>query len=150
MQHRRTAASTDTRAATLRRARTCYDHLAGRFGVAVLASLIEQGALVRTDGGTGVAPGTGDGNHTYALGPAAAAVFGRLGVDLDGLLARPRSTRPLVRCCVDWTEQRYHLAGALGAAVLARAETAHWVSRRSGTRSIDVTDAGRRAFQLGE
>lgn len=131
-----------TRIAALRRARTCYDHLAGRLGVAVLDDLVEHGALVPTDGtGAGTAPPA-----QYRLGPRAEEVFGRLGVDLGALTARPRSARPLLRFCVDGTERRPHLAGALGAAVLARAEQAGWVVRRADCRAVDVTDAGRRAL----
>ncbi|MGH3562766.1 MAG: hypothetical protein ACRDTN_13470 [Mycobacterium sp.] len=136
---RETVRTTDTQTAALRRARTCYDHLAGRLGVAVLTALVEQGALVR--------PAAPEHTHAYLLGPEAAPVFGRLGVDLDALLTRPATARPLLRFCVDWSEHRHHLAGALGAAVLARAETARWVVRRPTGRAVDVTDAGRRAFR---
>ena len=133
--------------AALRTARTCYDHLAGEFGVAVLAALVEQGAFEPAAGVARPAALTpGADRHPLVLGPAARPVFGRLGVDLDGLLARPASARPLLRFCVDWTEHRYHLAGALGAAVLAAAVSAGWVVRRPGSRAVDVTDAGRRVF----
>ncbi|HET9874937.1 MAG TPA: transcriptional regulator, partial [Mycobacterium sp.] len=118
---------------------------AGRLGVLILDGLLRQGALVEPqspDRLTTPAP-----TAPYVLGPPATAVFGRLGVDLDALLTRPRSARPLLRFCVDWTEQRYHLAGALGAAVLVRAEAARWVVRRPGSRAVEVTDAGRRAFR---
>ncbi|MBS9532698.1 hypothetical protein KIH27_03750 [Mycobacterium sp. M1] len=113
-------------------ARTCYDHLAGALGVAVFDGLLRRGALV-VDG-------------TCRLGPQADPVFAELGVDLGALADRPASARPLLRCCVDWTEHRPHLAGALGAAVLARAETAGWVRRRPGSRAVDVTTAGQRVF----
>jgi DNA-binding transcriptional ArsR family regulator len=141
-----------TRAAALRRARTCYDHLAGRLGVAVTEALLEQGALVRTDGGTDTTRASHDrlaaplGRHPYQLGAAATEVLARLGVDLDRLLERPRAARPLLKFCVDWSEQRHHLAGALGAAVLEATETAGWVTRRRGGRAVDVTEAGRRGF----
>lgn len=140
------------RAAAMRRARTCYDHLAGRFGVAVTAALLERGALVRRDGAAGTGRGRRDRlaapvrSHPYALGPRADEVFGALGVDLSGLRDRPRSARPLLRFCLDWSEQRHHLAGALGAAVLDRAEDAGWVARRRGGRAVDVTAAGAQAF----
>ena len=141
-----------TRAAAMRRARTCYDHLAGRFGVAVTEALVDRGALVRRDGIAGTARGRADRlaapvrRHSYELGPRAGDVFGALGVDLPRLQDRPRSARPLLRFCVDWSEQRHHLAGALGAAVLDRAEAAGWVTRRPGGRAVVVTDAGARAF----
>lgn len=141
-----------TRAAALRRARTCYDHLAGRVGVRLTQALVDRGALVRTDGASGTARNALDRlaaparSEPYRLGPAAAAVFTGIGVDLDALLARPAGSRPLLRFCVDWSEQRYHLAGALGAAVLQRAHESGWVVRRSSGRAVEVTDAGWRAF----
>jgi DNA-binding transcriptional ArsR family regulator len=142
-----------SRATAMRRARTCYDHLAGRWGVALLASLVENEALQRCDGSADTARRAADRlaapvrNHPYEVGPHADRVFGRLGVDLDALQARPASARPLLRFCVDWSEQRHHLAGALGAAVLARADAAGWVVRRPGGRAVDVTESGRRALQ---
>jgi DNA-binding transcriptional ArsR family regulator len=142
-----------TRAAAMRRARTCYDHLAGRWGVALLAGLVDAGALMRSDGRADTARRPADRlaaavrDHPYELGPQADRVFGRLGVDLDALRARPASGRPLLRFCVDWSEQRHHLAGALGAAVLGRAEEAGWVIRRPRGRAVDVTDAGRQVLR---
>jgi DNA-binding transcriptional ArsR family regulator len=141
-----------TRAAALRRARTCYDHLAGRLGVAVMSALVQQDALVRTDGGRGAVPGPADrlaapvGSAPYTLGPQAQPVLGRLGIDLGPLLDRAPSARPLLRVCVDWSEQRHHLAGALGAALLDRAVDAGWVARRPTGRAVDTTDSGRSAL----
>ncbi|HEU5008930.1 MAG TPA: winged helix-turn-helix domain-containing protein [Jatrophihabitantaceae bacterium] len=134
-----------TRAAALRRARTCYDHLAGRLGVAVTAALVEAGALQRTDGGTGVQRASGDRlsapvrEHPYRLGPRGDAVFDALGVDLSAVLA---SRREPLRFCVDWSEQQHHLAGGLGAALLAALVEADWV-RPTGHRAVQLTDAGR-------
>jgi DNA-binding transcriptional ArsR family regulator len=141
-----------TRAAAMRRARTCYDHLAGRIGVAVTEALVEQGVLRRTDGASGTARGRRDRlaapvrTHPYALGDAADPVLARLGVDLAALRDRPASARPLLRFCVDWSEQRHHLAGALGAAVLAATERSGWVTRRPGGRALDITVDGVRGF----
>lgn len=141
-----------TRAHALRRARTCYDHLAGRLGVAVTAGLVEHGALVRSDGRAGIVRGDDDRlaapvrRHPYALGAGAEDVFARLGVDLALLLARPASARPLLKFCVDWSEQRHHLAGALGAAVLAGIEEAGWVRPRPEGRALEVTAAGERGL----
>jgi hypothetical protein len=78
--------------------------------------------------------------HPYRLGPDAARVFGRLGVDVEEVSA---GRRPLLRFCVDWTEQRHHLAGALGSAILAALEGNDWVRRDPGRRALTVTDAGR-------
>jgi DNA-binding transcriptional ArsR family regulator len=141
-----------TRAAAMRRARTCYDHLAGRLGVDLLRRLVDTAALARSDGRSGVTRGAGDRlaapvrSQPYRLGPNATAVFQRLGVDLPALVDRPASARPLLRCCVDWSEQQHHLAGALGAAVCAAAEQAGWVVRRPGGRAVEVTAPGQRGF----
>ncbi|HEY2296207.1 MAG TPA: metalloregulator ArsR/SmtB family transcription factor [Jatrophihabitans sp.] len=135
-----------TKAAALRRARTCYDHLAGRLGVAVTEALVRHDALMRTDGGDGVERASTDRLsapvpvHPYRLGPEAEPVFARLGVDLDSVQA---SRRPVLRFCVDWSEQRHHLAGALGAAVLARFESEQWVRRLPSGRALELTTDGR-------
>ncbi len=141
-----------TRAAAMRRARSCYDHLAGQLGVAVTEALVEQGVLRRTDGGSGTSRDRRDrlaapvARHPYELGPAADRVLVRMGVDLAALHERPPSARPLLRFCVDWSEQRHHLAGALGAAVLDAAVRAGWVTRRPGGRALDVTADGVRGL----
>lgn len=137
-----------TRAEAMRRARTCYDHLAGRLGVAVTAALLDREALVRVDGVPTNERREGDrisaplAEHPYELGPAAGPVLGSLGVDVDGLRWPAGRTRPLLRFCLDWSEQRHHLAGGLGAAVLAALLDAGWVSRRPQQRAVDLTDEG--------
>ncbi|MGF6882883.1 DNA-binding transcriptional ArsR family regulator [Nocardia sp. GAS34] len=138
-----------TRAAALRRARSCYDHLAGRLGVAVTEALLDHGALTRTDGLSGLCRAEGDRlsarvhDHPYELGPAAEPVFAALGVDLPVVRLE---RRPLLRFCVDWSEQRHHLSGALGAAVLTRMESAGWVERHSSRRALKLTAPGARAL----
>jgi len=138
-----------TRAAALRRARSCYDHLAGRLGVAVTEALLDHAALVRTDGISGIERAEGDRlsapvhDHPYELGPAAEPIFAALGVDLT--VAR-QQRRPLLRFCVDWSEQRHHLSGALGAAVLTRMESAGWVERHKSRRALQLTESGSRAL----
>ena len=89
---------------------------------------------MRTDGGTGTERSPDDPLastvpvHPYRLGSAADGIFSRLGVDVAALPAGD-SRRPLLRFCVDWSEQRHHLAGALGAGVLGRMLAADWVRR---------------------
>jgi DNA-binding transcriptional ArsR family regulator len=137
-----------TRAAALRRARTCYDHLAGRLGVAVTESLVAHRGLVRTDGRQGIERGADDRLaspvpvHPYRLGPAAETIFGGFGIDLDALGA-PSNRRPVLRFCVDWSEQRHHLSGALGAAVLSRMYALGWVRELPAPRAVELTPAGR-------
>jgi DNA-binding transcriptional ArsR family regulator len=111
------------------RGRTCYDHLAGRLGVAVLDALADRDfvALRR-----GVA--LTEGGHRW---------LADLGVDVDDL---DRQRRPLLRTCIDWTERRPHLAGAVGAAVCARFTDEGWVERGTG-RTVRVTDSGSRALR---
>jgi DNA-binding transcriptional ArsR family regulator len=136
-----------TRAAALREARTCYDHLAGRLGVTLLEGLVRRNALQRTDGGSGadrrpddpLAQQLPDG--PYSLGPRATEVFGELGVEV-----RQTGRRRLLRFCVDWSEQRHHLAGQLGAAVANSLLDRDWVRRRPRQRAVDLTEAGRAAL----
>jgi DNA-binding transcriptional ArsR family regulator len=113
-------------AAELAEGRTCYDHLAGRLGVTLLDRLIAAGALVHVD-----EPAA----RTLALGPNADAVFARLGLDLAGLDVQRRR---FAYACLDWTERRPHLGGALGAALAARFLAAGWVRRRAGGRGLHV------------
>jgi DNA-binding transcriptional ArsR family regulator len=114
----------------LRRARSCYDHLAGRLGVALADALVDRGALSARDG-------------AFAVG-GSDPLFGTLGIDLDALRAR---RRPLVRACQDWTERRPHVAGALGAAMLAAMLRADWLRRRPDGRALDLTPAGAEALE---
>ena len=114
----------------LAHARTCYDHLAGAVGVALADALVDRAWL---------APG-GDGWEVTAAGEAGLASAG-----VDVAAAR-RARRALARRCVDWTERRPHLAGALGAAVTATALTAGWIRRHPAGRAVVVTPAGRRAL----
>jgi DNA-binding transcriptional ArsR family regulator len=140
-----------TRAAALRNARTCYDHLAGRTGVEITAALVERGALETTDGVPDTRRRESDAlssplpTHPYRLGPEAAPVLGALGVDLDALRTQP-SRRPLLRFCLDWSEQRHHLGGRLGAALLAALVDRGWVTRTRRRRVLDLTDRGARAL----
>jgi DNA-binding transcriptional ArsR family regulator len=137
----------DTHAAQLRAARSCYDHLAGCLGVAVTSALLSCRVLIAGDGIDDTTRRPGDRlaaalpTHPYQLGPAAAEVLGELGVDLPALLRARRSGRPLLRFCTDWTEQRHHLAGALGAALLTALCESGCLVRRS-RRIIWLTEQG--------
>jgi DNA-binding transcriptional ArsR family regulator len=136
-----------TRAHAVRSARTCYDHLAGRLGTAVMGSVIDQRVLVGGDGtfhaGTDgadrlSAPGR---TYDYCLTEAGQAWMDDLGVK-----APSGSGRPFIRYCVDWSEQRHHLGGALGAALLARMLEMDWLRRSPTSRAVHVTEAGRSAI----
>jgi hypothetical protein len=136
------SARTPPPGAPLARARSCYDHLAGQLGVAVLDYLVAAGAVADPAAGALPRPaGNRAGSRAdLPLGPGAADGFAALGVDAA---ASPPGRRPLAATCLDWTQRRPHLAGALGAAVLDHALTAGWVRRADG-RALTVTAAGRR------
>jgi DNA-binding transcriptional ArsR family regulator len=133
-----------THAHALRRARTCYNHLAGRLGVALMAALLRDGVLTGGDGlhrpGTGAdrlsAPGR---DVAYRLTTHGATVLEGLGVDREAL----RGRRGLVRYCMDWSEQRHHLAGPLGTALTDRLFDLGWLRRTDRRRVVVLSDAGR-------
>jgi DNA-binding transcriptional ArsR family regulator len=109
----------------LAEARTCYDHLAGRLGVAVTDALLAAGALVEQDG-------------AFVLGRTTDALS-TLGVDVTA----DRGRRPLVLRCLDWSERRPHLAGSLGAAIAGQAFARGWIERLPASRAVRLTAPGR-------
>ncbi|MBX6749123.1 MAG: winged helix-turn-helix transcriptional regulator [Micromonosporaceae bacterium] len=112
------------------RARTCYDHLAGRLGVAIADALTERGFVDQRSG--------------LALTPDGAAFLtDRLGVDPQALVP---GRRPLIRACLDWTQRRTHLAGVVGAEICRALMRRGWVERIGTGRAVRVTPAGRRAL----
>jgi DNA-binding transcriptional ArsR family regulator len=114
----------------LRRARSCYDHLAGRLGVSVTEALISLGAIAKE-------------SQAFAVTPRGEQFFHDVGIDLDTVRA---SRRHFARACMDWTERRYHIAGALGAALLDRFVEKEWLVRNTRDRSLEVTTRGQRNF----
>lgn len=118
--------------AALRHARTCYDHLAGALGVRIADALRASGAVEIA----------GDAAALTESGRARMQALGILAPDGDA-----RSTRPVCRPCLDWSERRPHLAGALGAAICAHALDQGWVRRRTGTRALEITPAGKIGFR---
>ena len=110
---------------TLRFARTCYDHLAGALGVAITDALRERRLLA---------------GETLQLTDAGEEWLATLGIDVAGLR---RSRRPLTRACLDWTERRDHLAGAVGAALASTFLERGWLARLEGTRALRLTTRGR-------
>jgi len=124
-----------SRAEKLRRARTCYDHLAGVLGVAVFAALVENCDVVGFDGDGG--------DLAYRLTGPGRRRLEELAVELPG--AGADGTTP-VRHCVDWTEQRHHLSGAVGRALARRLFELRWIERLGQPRSVRVTPAGERGL----
>ncbi len=115
----------------LRKARICYDHLAGEFGVMAYEALL----------GNRILENRGDELRVTAAG---AAWFSRIGIDTE---AAARLRRSLCRACMDWSERRHHLAGALGAALLTRFRELGWAKRDAHSRVIRFTIHGRRRFR---
>lgn len=129
--------SESTHAEAIRRARTCYDHLAGRLGVVLFDALVSGGLLRSEDDGHRPDPVLGAGRaRRYLLTDHGRSRLAGLGVALE-----PPARRPLTRYCVDWSEQRPHLGGWLGAALLHRFTGLCWVVR-APKRVVKVTDAG--------
>jgi DNA-binding transcriptional ArsR family regulator len=110
----------------LRRARVCYDHLAGEQGVRVLDSLLERRLV-------------GNGDDGLALTPPGERFFRDFGIDVDGLA---RQRRPLCRGCLDWSVRRHHLGGALGSAMLKRFCDLGWARRAKDSRIVHISAAG--------
>lgn len=124
----------------LRVARSCYDHLAGTLGTDILAGLLDTDVLVRDDQTAGTVrgdrdPSAGPSLTRYVVGPRGHAAFQELNIDLTQL---EHQRRPLIRACTDWTEQRHHLAGSLGAALRTAMITKNWITPRPGRRDITV------------
>lgn len=115
----------------MRRARVCYDHLAGELGVFVFDSLRRRRALeLGADG--------------LELTDSGSALFGELGIDADAVRAQRRM---FCRTCLDWSERRHHLAGALGAALLARMVALGWAARASESRVVHFSAQGESALR---
>lgn len=121
---------TGPRDQSLREARVCYNHLAGRLGVQMFQALLAHGAL-REEG------------EDVTLTPSGATFVSEFGVDLTQLQA---ARAPLCRSCLDWSERRIHLAGSLGRALLAEMERKGWMKRDRTSRAVRVTRVGQQAF----
>jgi DNA-binding transcriptional ArsR family regulator len=125
-----------TRAQALILARLCYDHLAGRLGVAVMRALVEHDILTLRTPAVSDSPGN---DVRYTITPTGYRELTAFGVDTAALHRR----RPAIRYCVDWAEHRHHLAGALGAALTTRFFELHWIRHGRSRRVIRLTDLGR-------
>jgi hypothetical protein len=109
-------------------ARICYDHLGGRLSVDLADALVARGHVVLHD-------------DVAEVTAAGRGVFAAFGIDLPG-----RRPTILSRLCLDWTERRPHVAGALGAAMTARCLELRWIERLADSQAVHVTPLGRRGF----
>lgn len=114
----------------LRTARVCYDHLAGELGVRLFDGMRERQLIAGDDG--------------LAVTPKGVQFFAGFGIDLAAFKS---SKRPVCRHCLDWSERRYHLGGALGAALLAQLLHRRWATRRDG-RVVEFSSQGLSQFDL--
>ncbi len=122
---------TGPRDPALKAFRSCYDHLAGNLAVAVADRLVERGLIeLGEDGGL--------------ITDRGQDFFAELGLDLTG---GGKSSRPLCRPCLDWSERRVHLAGRLGAELLAYYLRQHWFRRAERPRTLTLTREGERGFK---
>jgi hypothetical protein len=113
----------------MRTARTCYDHLAGRLGVALADILVERGQVVLDHDG-------GEVTH------AGFAFLGEFGVRLD----ERKSKRVFCRPCLDWSERRVHIAGNVGAKLCERCLELGWIKRLESTRALEITAQGQQGL----
>ncbi|MGI8826351.1 MAG: hypothetical protein ACR2JC_12020 [Chloroflexota bacterium] len=134
-----------TRAHAIRLVRMCYDHLGGRLGVELMGAMIEQDILAGGDGAFHPdqvrddhlsAPGR---DVDYELTDPGAGLLCDFGIDLDALTVL---RRPFIRYCLDWSEQRHHLAGALGASLAKNLFDLGWIRRAERSHAVHITDAG--------
>ena len=111
---------------SLELARTCYDHFAGRLGVALADALTRHGWIAVA-------------GNEYTVTQAGADWFGAFGIDVAELRTRKRQ---FAKRCLDWTERRYHVAGSLGAALLAQCKRRKYVVTLKASRAVHITPAG--------
>ncbi|MBU1282553.1 MAG: winged helix-turn-helix domain-containing protein [Gammaproteobacteria bacterium] len=122
---------TGPRDQALRRARVCYDHLAGELGVLAYEGLLQRKLLQQREAG----PALTDSGRQW---------FHQIGIDPDALALQRRS---FCRACLDWSERRHHLAGALGAALFVRIQELGWARCVADSRVVAFTTAGERSFR---
>ncbi|WP_109852319.1 helix-turn-helix transcriptional regulator [Aquimarina sp. AU58] len=108
-------------------ARTCYDHLAGEIGVKITDALLDNGMLEIVE-------------RTYKITSIGKSWFQDVGINIDDVMSQKRSFAHL---CLDWSERRHHLAGALGASFLTMMLQNDWIRRKKDSREILITGKGK-------
>ena len=114
----------------MREARTCYDHIAGVLGVGLATRLTEREFVILSE-------------EAGEVTPAGAEFLSNFGIDLSGAYRRRRI---FCRPCIDWTERRSHIGGAIGAALANRFFELNWIERVRDSRALTITPAGRRGL----
>ncbi|MBA4496565.1 ArsR/SmtB family transcription factor [Paenactinomyces guangxiensis] len=115
----------------IRFARTCYDHLAGKLGVHLTETMVKMGILH---------PSGAD----FALTEEGKIFLTNFGIDV---LRAQKKRRSFARCCLDWSERRYHLAGSLGHALLEKLFALSWIEQLPESRAVKVTETGAEGFK---
>ena len=116
----------------VRYCRTCYDHLAGKIGVAITGSLLQQQLILQQ-------------KNTFTISAKGSKWLGALEIDMASLQSQ---RRVLIRPCLDWSERQYHLAGAVGAALLHKMLKEDWVRRTRNSRAMIITAKGRKQLNV--
>lgn len=111
--------------------RTCYDHLAGEVGVKITDALVARGILKR-------------GENEFSIPSKGKKWFAEIGIDVE---KEQKKKRQFARQCVDWTERKHHLAGAVGAQLFEYYLNAGWVKRKPNSRAVEITELGKKEFE---
>ncbi|NQD67432.1 winged helix-turn-helix transcriptional regulator [Bacillus haikouensis] len=120
-----------TRDKAVRYARTCYDHLAGSLGIKITDSLIRSGCIEEHE-------------DTFVLTIQGEELFASLTIDLDAVVKKRRT---YIHKCLDWSERRHHISGALGNALLEKFLELKWIRRVPDTRAIKITEVGKKELE---
>jgi DNA-binding transcriptional ArsR family regulator len=126
--------TTGPRDQQMRLARTCYDHIAGRLGVALADAMLAQNWVEMDEDDVLVTP------HGWTQ-------LGAIGIDLAEFNPSRKSTAPMCKLCLDWSERRPHFAGRLGKALCNHGLAQGWIRKRNGSRSLDISPEGRRRYR---
>jgi len=106
--------------------RTCYDHLAGKIGVALTDSLLEQKIIIEK-------------NNVYEISPEGEKWFSRFGINIE---EAQKQKRIFLKPCLDWSERRNHIAGSIGALLLNKMIAEDWLRRTKDSRAMIITGKG--------
>ncbi|NPC93009.1 helix-turn-helix transcriptional regulator [Bacillus sp. WMMC1349] len=112
-------------------ARTCYDHLAGKLGVAITNSLLDKGYLIKNE-------------MHFHITKTGQSFFTKFGINVNEIKQKKRI---FAKACLDWTEREHHLAGSLGNALLEKLLQLNWIQRVSRSRAIKVTPNGKKELE---